>query len=84
MIHLPYKDATVALGEFARVARTGAPLSVSVKTSGVTGWADDKPIGRRWFSIWTAGDFAGAVQEAGLSVENVLDDGHWVEVRVRR
>jgi len=84
LIHLPYEDAAVALGELARVARTGAPISVSVKTAGVTGWADDMPIGRRWFSIWTPGDFAGAVEEAGLSVEDVLDDGDWVELRARR
>ncbi len=84
LIHLPYEDAAVALGEFARVARSDAPISASVKTRGVTGWADDMPIGRRWFSIWTPDDFAGAVEKAGLSVEDVLDDGHWMEVRARR
>ena len=84
LIHLPYEDAAVALGEFARVARTGAPISVSVKTGGVTGWADDMPMGRRWFSIWTAGDFAGAVEKAGLSIDDVFDDGQWMEVRARR
>lgn len=55
LIHLPYEDAAVALGEFARVTRTGAPISVSVKSGGVTGWADDMPIGRRWFPLARGG-----------------------------
>jgi SAM-dependent methyltransferase len=84
LIHLPYEDAAVALREIARVAKPRAPVSVSVKTDGVTGWADDTPIGRRWFSICTTGDFAGAVEKAGLSIEDVLDDGRWMEVRARR
>lgn len=84
LIHMPNEDAAVALGEFARVARMGAPISVSVKTGGVTGWADDTPMGRRWFSIWTPGDFAGAVEMAGLSIDGVFDDGQWMEVRARR
>ena len=45
LIHLPHEDAAVALGEIACVARAGAPVSVSVKTGGVTGWADDLPEG---------------------------------------
>ena len=53
LIHLPHEGAAVALREFARVARPGAPVSVSVKTAGVTGWADDMPRGRRWFSTGT-------------------------------
>jgi SAM-dependent methyltransferase len=81
LIHLPYDDAAVALGEVARVSRPGAVISASVKTSGATGWTDDMPMGRRWFSIWTAADFAAAISGAGLTVEDVLVDGNWVEVR---
>ena len=84
LIHLPYEDATAALRELARVARAGAHVNVSVKTGGVTGWADDLPLGRRWFYIWNPGDFAGAVEAAGLSVEDISDNGQWVEVRARR
>ena len=35
-IHLPYKDAAVALQELARVARARALVSVSIKVDGVT------------------------------------------------
>lgn len=84
LIHLPYEDAAVALSELARVAKARAPVSVSVKTGGVTGWADDLPTGRRWFSMWNPADFAGAVEDAGMSVEGVLGDDGWVEVRARR
>jgi SAM-dependent methyltransferase len=84
LIHLPYEDATVALRELARIARAGAPLSLSVKTAGVTGWADDMPKGRRWFSIWNPDDFAREVEGAGMSVESVVGDDKWVEVRARR
>ena len=84
LIHLPYEDATVALRELARVGRAGAPVSLSVKTAGVTGWANDMPRGRRWFSIWKPGDFAGAVEDAGMTVESVVGDDEWIEVRARR
>jgi len=84
LIHLPHEDTAVALREIARVARMGAPVSVSVKTGGLTGWADDMPRGRRWFSIWNPGDFAGAVEDAGMSVEAVAGDDEWIEVRARR
>lgn len=84
LIHLPPEQATVALEEIFRVAKPGAPVSISVKTSGVTGWADDEPAGRRWFSIWIPDDFARAVEEVGLRVEHVFDDGSWTEVRARR
>ena len=84
LIHLPYEDAEVALREIARVARAGAPVSVSVKTVGVTGWADDMPRGRRWFSIWNPRDFVAAVEDTGMSVEAVVGDSEWTEVRARR
>lgn len=57
LIHLPRDHAALALGELARVARSGAPISASVKISGVTGWADDMPLGRRWFFVWTPDEF---------------------------
>ena len=84
LIHLPSDRAALALGELARVARSGAPISASVKISGVTGWADDMPLGRRWFFVWTPDEFAEAVGGAGLCVEEVLVDDGWVEVRARR
>ena len=84
LIHLPHEDVRVALRELARVARAGAPVSVTVKTTGVTGWADDMPRGRRWFSIWRPDDFAAAVREAGMSVEAVVGEGEWIEVRGHR
>jgi SAM-dependent methyltransferase len=84
LIHLPYEDAAVALQELARVARTGAPISVSVKTAGITGWADDVPRGRRWFSIWNPSAFAEAVEDAGMSVESIVGDDAWIQVTSRR
>ncbi len=84
LIHLPHEDAAVALRELARVARASAPVSLSVKTAGLTGWADDMPRGTRWFSVWKPGDFARAVHDVGMSVEAVVDDGGWIEVRARR
>lgn len=77
-------DAGVALGELARVAKVGAPLGISVKTGGITGWADDLPLGRRWFYNWAPDDLTGLVENIGLSVEAVSDDGLWIEVVARR
>jgi SAM-dependent methyltransferase len=84
LIHLPFDDAGVALGELARVAKVGAPLGISVKTGGITGWADDLPLGRRWFYNWAPDDLTGLVENIGLSVEAVSDDGLWIEVVARR
>jgi len=84
LIHLPFDDAVTALGELARVAKVGAPLGISVKTGGVTGWADDLPLGRRWFYIWRPDELTGLVANSGLSVEAVSDDGLWIEVVARR
>lgn len=84
LIHLPHDDAAVALREIARVARAGAPVSVSVKTGGATGWAEDAPRGRRWFSAWDPGELARAVEAAGMSVGAVVGDGGWIDVRARR
>ena len=83
LIHLPVDDAGAALGELARVARPGAPLCVSVKVAGRTGWADDSPQGRRWFCIWTPGAFTRAVERAGFLVEEVTGDEAWVTVWAR-
>jgi SAM-dependent methyltransferase len=83
LIHLPFDDAAAALGELARVARTGATVGVSVKVAGVTGWADDPPRGRRWFSVWTPVEFTDAVESVGLSVEEVIVGQGWVGVTAR-
>lgn len=83
LIHLPVDDAGVALGELARVARAGAPLHMSVKITGKTGWADDPPQGTRWFCIWTPDTFATAVESAGFFIEEVTGDRGWVSVWAR-
>lgn len=84
LIHLPFDDAGAALGELARVAKIGAPLGISVKTGGIVGWANDLPLGRRWFFSWAPDDFTGLVEDIGLSVEAVSDDGLWIELVARR
>lgn len=80
LIHLPGEQAARALRELSRVARPGAPVHVSVKTAGATGWAEDMPTGRRWFHIWTADAFSRAVAEAGFSVHEVTHERGWVTV----
>lgn len=84
LIHLPSDDAGVALSELARVAKIGAPLGISVRTGGITGWADDMPLGRRWFYNWVSDEFTTLIENAGLSVEEVSDDGLWIDVVARR
>jgi hypothetical protein len=34
--------------------------------------------------MWKPADFAGAVEDAGMSVETVVGDERWIEVRARR
>jgi SAM-dependent methyltransferase len=84
LIHLPFDDTGIALGELARVSKVGAPLGISVKTGGMTGWADDLPLGRRWFYNWEPDELTGLMANNGLSVEAVSDDGPWIEVVARR
>jgi hypothetical protein len=47
-----------------------------------TGWLDE-PDGRRWYPIWDAETFAGAVATAGFVVDRVDQDG-FVEVWATR
>lgn len=83
LIHLPVDDARAALGELARVARAGAPFCASVKITGQTGWADDPPQGRRWFSIWTPDAFTTAVESVGFSIAEAIGNRGWVSVWAR-
>lgn len=84
LIHLAPEGVSTALDEFLRVAKEGAPIYISVKTGIVTGWAYDPPLGRRWFRNWTPMELTSLVERAGLSVETISDDGHWIEVVTRR
>ena len=70
LVHLPTADAERALAELARVARPKAPVCVSVKHAGTTGWADTAH-GRRWFRIWEPAEFAAAVTAAGMRVDGI-------------
>jgi SAM-dependent methyltransferase len=83
LIHLPVQAAAQVLRQLHRVARPGAPLHVSVRITGTTGWAEDVPMGRRWFCIWSIPEFTDAVDQAGFSVEDVTPDRGWVSVRAR-
>jgi SAM-dependent methyltransferase len=83
LIHLPRPDAATALAEFKRVARAGAPVCLSVKVAGVTGWADDLPRGRRWFYIWVPAEFTGVVATAGFVVDQATQDRGWLTVWAR-
>ena len=84
LIHLRHQDAVLAINELARVAKPGAPLGISVKTGGETGWAEDLPMGRRWFYDWASEEFVGALESAELSVREVSSDGRWIDVRASR
>jgi len=74
----------IALDAYGLNERLSGFLQVFTDEVTVPGWADDLPMGRRWFSIWAPAAFAGEVAKAQLFVEEVLDDGQWVEVRARR
>lgn len=79
LVHLPVEDAILALSELRRVTKTGAPVAVSVKIAGSTGWVET-PHGNRWFQIWDATAFADIVTSCGLSVQSVTVGPVFVDV----
>ena len=79
LVHLPFDDAVTALSELHRVSIPGAPLCVSVKTGGNTGWADTAH-GRRWFHHWDPVEFAGEVAAAGFTIDAVEPGPVFVDV----
>jgi Methyltransferase domain len=79
LMHLPTGEAKDALGELFRVAASGAPVCVSVKIAGRTGWAETNQ-GRRWFQFWEPASFAAAVRAAGFTVRSVEPGPVFVDV----
>ena len=82
LVHLAEADTVDVLDQFARLLRPGGRLYVCLKSVGDTGWLDE-PDGRRWYTVWDADTFAGAVAEAGFVIDEV-DRGVFVEVWARR
>jgi SAM-dependent methyltransferase len=78
LVHLLAPDAVVVLSQFARLLRPGGKLFACVKTVGDTGWLDEHD-GRRWYTVWDADAFAGAIAQAGFSIDRVVR-GPFVEV----
>lgn len=79
LVHLPDRDAAIALSELRRVSRSGMPVYVSVKRDGVTGWRNDD-IGRRWFQTWTALRLAEVATAVGLWVIRVDAGPVWLDL----
>lgn len=77
LVHLDPVQAGQALRELRRVARPGAPLHLSVKHEGTTGWVDS-PHGRRWFHIWTRDELHTALAAAGLAHIEIRPDGRFL------
>lgn len=81
LVHLSKPEARVVLGDFARLLRPAGRLYACVHGRGDTGWWDESD-GRRWYTVWEPDVFAGAVEDAGLVVED-LGAGAMVEVWAR-
>lgn len=79
LVHLPEREAIIALRELVRVAKPGSPVTVSVKVAGQTGWVETAH-GRRWFQIWTPERFACAAALAGMDVWSVDTGNVFVDV----
>jgi SAM-dependent methyltransferase len=82
LVHLGEPDAAHVLVQFASLLRPGGKLFACVKCAGETGWLDE-PDGRRWYTVWDADAFAGAVADAGFVVDAV-DRTSFVEVWATR
>ncbi|HEY3941586.1 MAG TPA: class I SAM-dependent methyltransferase [Acidimicrobiales bacterium] len=82
LVHLAESDAVDVLQQFGFVLRRGGRLYVCVNTTGRTGWLDE-PDGRRWYQIWDHDAFAGAVANAGFTL-NQVERGPFVEVWASR
>lgn len=82
LVHLTEAEAAATLGQLARLARPGARLYACVTATGESGWHDE-PDGRRYYTVWTATDFAATVAAAGFVVDDIVD-GPFVEVWARR
>ena len=82
LVHLLEPDAVKVLDQFARLLRPGGKLFACVKSLGETGWLDEHD-GRRWYTVWDADAFAGAIAAAGFAVDEI-GRGSFVEVWATR
>lgn len=82
LVHLTQADVRDVLGQFTTLLRPGGRLFVSIRSTGARGWLDE-PDGRRWYEVWSAGEIADAVAEAGGAVDEVTP-GAYTEVWAHR
>jgi SAM-dependent methyltransferase len=71
LVHLPTPQAEAVIRGFAHILRDAGKLFVSVRTEGPHGWVTESD-GRRWYSIWSAGDLSRAASDAGFSIDELV------------
>lgn len=67
LLHLTESDASVALGDVARVVRDGGPLFCGVQV-GVGSGTKSSPEGDRRFTFWSPSAFSAMVASSGFDV----------------
>lgn len=82
LVHLRESETVDVLSQFAGLLRPGGKLYACLRSVGRTGWLDE-PDGSRWYTVWDAEAFTGAVAAAGFEVDHT-DQGTFVEVWATR
>jgi ubiquinone/menaquinone biosynthesis C-methylase UbiE len=88
LLHVPLADVPAVLAEFARVAKAGGPLHLTVAEGDGEGWQSDMYGGKpRWFAHHRRDSLMSALADAGFTTTRVrhrLIHRHWLAIQARR
>jgi SAM-dependent methyltransferase len=90
LLHIPRTAVPAVLAEFARVARPGGELYMSVAEGDGEGFEVASKYGsdrRRWFTLHREPDLTGLLAGAGFAVHQMRRDhgrGDWLSIHARR
>jgi ubiquinone/menaquinone biosynthesis C-methylase UbiE len=90
LLHIPRTAVPAVLAEFARVARPGGALYLSVAAGDGEGFQVASKYGsyrRRWFTLHCEPDLTALLAEVGFAVRQMRRDhgrGVWISIHARR
>lgn len=73
IVHLPARDAAVAMSEIYRVLVPGGPLFLSLRANGTDGW-EDFAGRKRWYTYYSPDSAGRLLARSGFAVEKIQSE----------